>query len=99
MNQPVSQRSQELNHQPKSAHSGTHGSSCICSRGWPCGTSMRGDALGLVKAEYPSVGECQDREEGLGGLVSNERGNDMGGGFRGEMRKGNKICNVNKGNI
>ena len=28
----------------------------ICSKGWPCGTSMRGEALGLVKG--PSVGEC-----------------------------------------
>jgi hypothetical protein len=27
------QSSQGLNHQPKSTHGGTHGSSCICSRG------------------------------------------------------------------
>jgi hypothetical protein len=31
------QNSQGLNHQPKSTHGGTHGSSHICSRGWPCG--------------------------------------------------------------
>jgi hypothetical protein len=31
---------------------------------------MRGEALGSVKALCPSVGECQDREAGLGGLVS-----------------------------
>jgi hypothetical protein len=29
------QSSQGLHHQPKSTHGGTHGSSCICSRGWP----------------------------------------------------------------
>jgi hypothetical protein len=27
-------------------------------------------ALGLVKAQYPSIGECQDRQVGVGGLVS-----------------------------
>jgi hypothetical protein len=31
---------------------------------------MRGEAVGLVKAQWPSVGECQDREVGVGGLVS-----------------------------
>jgi hypothetical protein len=36
------QSSQGLNHQPKSTHGGTHGSSCICSRGWPCRSSMEG---------------------------------------------------------
>jgi hypothetical protein len=51
---------------------------------------MRGEALGLVKALCPSVGECQDREAGVGGLGS--RGRGMGwGGFRGEMGKGIKI--------
>jgi hypothetical protein len=30
------QSSQGLIHQPKIAHGGTHGSSCICSREWPC---------------------------------------------------------------
>ena len=29
------QSSQGLNHQPKIIHGGTHGFSCICSRGWP----------------------------------------------------------------
>jgi hypothetical protein len=24
----------------KRTHGGTHGSSCICSRGWPCQSSM-----------------------------------------------------------
>jgi hypothetical protein len=40
------QNSQELNHQQRS----THGSSCICSRGWPCHASMEGEILGPMKA-------------------------------------------------
>jgi len=54
-NQTV-QSSQGLNHQPKSIHGGTHGTSHICNRGWPCWASMRGEALGPVKAECPHVG-------------------------------------------
>jgi hypothetical protein len=38
-----------LKHQPKETHGGTHGSSCICSRGCPFGSSMRGETLGSVK--------------------------------------------------
>ena len=57
-------------------HGGTHGSSCICSRGWPCWTSMGGEALHPVKAQCPSVEEHQDREAGVGGLV--RRGGGMG---------------------
>jgi hypothetical protein len=59
------QNFQGLNNQPKS----THGSSCICSRGWPSQSSMGGEALGPVKALCPSVGECQGQEAGVGGLV------------------------------
>jgi hypothetical protein len=29
---------------------------------------MGGEALGPVKARCPSVGECQDRKAGVGGL-------------------------------
>jgi hypothetical protein len=46
------QTSQGLNHQPKSTNGGIHGSSCICSRGWPCQASMGGEALGPVKAQW-----------------------------------------------
>jgi hypothetical protein len=74
MNQPIPPELLGLNHQPKSTHGGTQGSSWVCSRGWPYGTSMRGEALGPVKAQCPSVGECQYREVGVGGLVSSERG-------------------------
>ena len=38
---------------------------------------MRGEALGLLKG--PSVGECQDREVGVGGLVSKGMGKGIGG--------------------
>ena len=56
-NQPELQTSQGLNHQPKCTHGGIHGSSCICSRGWPHLASVEGEALGPVKAQCPSVGE------------------------------------------
>ena len=39
---------------------------------------MRGEALGLGKAQCPSVGECQNRE--VGGLVSKGRVDGIGGG-------------------
>ena len=68
------QKSQGLNHQPKSTHGGTHGSIHICSRGWPCQSSVGGQALGLVKAQCPNEGKCQDQEAGVHGLVSRERG-------------------------
>jgi hypothetical protein len=62
MNQPVPKSSPGLNYQPKSTGGGTHGSGCICSRGWPSQTSIGGEALGPVKAQCPSVAECQDQE-------------------------------------
>jgi hypothetical protein len=37
---------------------------------------MRREALGLVMG--PSVGECQDREAGVGGLVSRMRKDGIG---------------------
>lgn len=36
-------------------HSSTHGSSCICSRGWPCHASVEGEVIGPVKALCPGV--------------------------------------------
>jgi hypothetical protein len=59
--------SQGLNHQPKNTHGGTHESSCMCSREWPCWVSMGGEALGPGKAQCHSVVGCQGREEGVGG--------------------------------
>ena len=52
------QRSLGLNHQSKKTHVGTHGSCCICSRGWPSRSSMEGEALGPVKVLFPSILEC-----------------------------------------
>jgi hypothetical protein len=74
MNQPLPHSFQGLNHQPNSTHGGTHGSSLIFIRGWPCQTSMRGEALGLVRARCFNVGEYQDREAGVGGFVRGEGG-------------------------
>ena len=47
-----------------------------------------------------SMPQCRgmDRKAGVGGSVSRERGDGMGG-VRGEMRKGDNISNVNKENI
>jgi hypothetical protein len=41
---------------------------------------MGGETLSPVKARCPSVGECQDREAGVGGLVSSGEGR-WGRGF------------------
>jgi hypothetical protein len=35
---------------------------------------MGGQALGPEQVRCPSVGECQDKEAGVGGLVSRGRG-------------------------
>ena len=73
-------------------HGGIHGSSYICSRGWPSQSSMGGEALSPVKALCPSVGECQGQEAGMGGLVRRGRGWVIGGGgFRRETRKGDNV--------
>ena len=58
-----------LNYQPKHTHGGTHGSSRICSRELPCRTSMRGETLGPLKAQCPSVGEFKGSEARVGGWV------------------------------
>jgi hypothetical protein len=59
------------------------------SRGWPCGTSVRGEALHPVKDGCPSVGEFQDREAGVGGLVSKGRGDGIGDFQRGNEERDN----------
>jgi hypothetical protein len=56
---PTPKSYQELNHQPKSNHGRSHGFSRICSRGWPCWTSMGGEALGAGKAPYPLLGNAK----------------------------------------
>ena len=75
---------------PGTTHERTHGSGCLCSRGWPCWTPMRRETLVPVKAHCPSVGKCQDREAGVGWLVSRGKGDGIGV-FGGETRKGGNI--------
>jgi hypothetical protein len=74
--------SQYINHQPKSSQGGIHGSSHIWIKGWPCQISMGGEALGPVKAQCPSVGECRvGRRELLGGwgiIIMDEGGGRIG---------------------
>jgi hypothetical protein len=70
----TNQYPQGLNHQPKSTHGRTHGSSCICSRGGSSQSSVGGEALGPMKALCPTVGGCQDQEARVDGLVSRWRG-------------------------
>jgi hypothetical protein len=65
-----SQSSEGLSHQPKSTHGGTHGYSCVFNRGWPCQTSVGGEAFGPVLVLCSSIGDCQGQEVGLGWLVS-----------------------------
>jgi hypothetical protein len=57
---------------PTCTHGGTHGSSYICSREWPCQSSVGGEAVGSVNVLCPSIGECQGQEAGAGRLVSME---------------------------
>jgi hypothetical protein len=49
---------------------------------------MGGEALDAEKARCPIVGECKDREEGVGGLVSREREDGILGFFGGVLGKG-----------
>jgi hypothetical protein len=89
----TNQTSPELNHQPKSTHGGTHGSSHICSRGW---SSMGEEALGVLwrlsapvqarAGRWGWVGRenpyrSRGREDGIG----NFRGQGLGKGIAFEM--------------
>ena len=49
---------------------------------------MEGESLGPEKAQCPSEGECQDREVGVGGLVSRGKGDRIGGFWRGIKERG-----------
>jgi hypothetical protein len=44
---------------------------------------VRGEALGLMKARCPSVGEFKDRKAGVDELVSREKGDVMERGLEG----------------
>jgi hypothetical protein len=52
---------------------------------------MGGEALGPVKVLCRSVGECQDQEAGVGGLVSRGRGKGIVGGCFLEGKPGKGI--------
>jgi len=49
----TNQSSQGLKYYTKNLHGLTHGSSCICIRGWPYWPPMEGEALGPAKFEPP----------------------------------------------
>ena len=49
---------------------------------------MRGEALGLVKAQCSSVGECQDKEVEVGWLVNRRKGERVGDFQRGKKDRG-----------
>jgi hypothetical protein len=85
------QSSQGLNYQLKSTHGGTHGSSCICSRGWPSWSSMGREALDREKALCPSIEEYQGQEAGVGRLMSRGRGEGIGGFWRGNQERGQHV--------
>jgi hypothetical protein len=68
----TNQSSQGLNHQQKSTHGGTYGSSHIFSREWPCQASMGEEALGPVKVLCPRVRERQVQEAGVGWVGERE---------------------------
>jgi hypothetical protein len=50
-------------------------------------SSMGGEALGPVNVLCPSIGECQDQEVGVGGLVSRERREGIGDFQRGKQER------------
>ena len=50
--------SQKLDQEPRTVQTGSYGFSCIYSRGWPCLTSMGGEALGHVVTWCHSRGGC-----------------------------------------
>jgi hypothetical protein len=83
----TTQSSLRLNHQAKKTCGWTQGSSCICSRRWHCWTSMGGEALGPVKVQYPSRGECHGQEAGVGGLVNRGEGKGLGDFQRGNQER------------
>ena len=53
----ITQSSQGLNHQPENTHETIHGSSSLCSRGWPFLATKGLEAHGPVKTCYLNIGE------------------------------------------
>ena len=77
---------------PRHTHEGTHASSSMCNSGWPCWISVRGEALGPVEAQYPSVGECQGTETDVDGwsstLIEEVEGGCVGDFRSGDLQRG-----------
>ena len=74
----------------------TDDSSHICSRRWLCWASMGEKALGPMKAQCRSIGECEGREVGVGVWVGahplrSRRRKDGIQSLWGEIRKGDNI--------
>jgi hypothetical protein len=86
--------SRGLDHQPKSTHGGTHGSSSICGRGWICWTSVGGVTLRPEGVRCPSVWECQGGKTAVGEWIGDHpyrgKGKEDGiGGFqRSNLKRG-----------
>ena len=68
-------------------HGGTHGSSCVCSRGWPSRSSMGGEAVGPVKALGSSIGNARTRN-GSGWVREQGEGREDRGFSEGKLGKG-----------
>jgi hypothetical protein len=87
-----SRSSRGLDYQPKSTHGGTHGSGHICGRGWPCWTSVGGEALSLVGVPCPSVRGCQDGKAGVGEgstlIEAGGSGDGIRGFWKGDLERG-----------
>jgi hypothetical protein len=92
----IPQSSQRLNHQPKSTHGGTHGSSHRCRTGLPYLASVRGEAFGPFEAPCLSI-EGWGGEAGVGWFVREHldrdkgRGNGIGGLQRGNQEGGQHL--------
>jgi len=82
----IPQSSQGLNHQLKNTHRGTHGSSCICSRGWHCLASKKGEALGPVNTtRCPSIGTRYDGGARVGMWIEEHPHGGRGRGIWGAL--------------
>jgi hypothetical protein len=67
---------------------GTMASGTYVAEGWPCCTSMGGEALVPVKSHCSSVGEFQDREVGNVWVGKQVEGDQIGGFLEGKPGKG-----------